>query len=92
MLVCNREDRVESKVDEIMKTHPKGLTGCKARMIASSDVGGSWIVRVVEPEHYHDLNYTNLRLLRRNKVISIQKLLNYVGGLDVRNFIDLDMR
>ncbi|KAL4287852.1 protein FAR1-RELATED SEQUENCE 5-like [Arachis ipaensis] len=71
MLVCNQEGRAKSKVDETRKTYPKGPTGCKARMIASSDVGGSWIVRVVKLEYYHDLNYTNSRLLKRNNVISM---------------------
>ncbi|RYR20004.1 hypothetical protein Ahy_B03g065056 [Arachis hypogaea] len=72
MLVCNREGKAESKVDETRKTYPKGPTGCKARMIASSDVGGSWIIRVVKLEHCHDLNCTNSSILRRNKVISMQ--------------------
>ncbi|KAL4315146.1 hypothetical protein AHAS_Ahas15G0155900 [Arachis hypogaea] len=95
MLVCNQEDRAESKVDETRKTYPKGPTWCKARMIAFSDVGSSWIVRVVKLKHCHDLDCTNMRLLRRNK-----KLLNHARGPDslsfqeknVRNFIDLDRR
>ncbi|KAL4390655.1 hypothetical protein AHAS_Ahas03G0166800 [Arachis hypogaea] len=32
------DDRAESKVDETRKVYPKGPTGCKARMIASSNV------------------------------------------------------
>ncbi|KAL4288265.1 hypothetical protein AHAS_Ahas19G0268900 [Arachis hypogaea] len=62
MLICNWKGRAESKVDETKRTYPKGPTGCKVRMIASSDVDGSWIVRVVELEHCHDLNCTNLSI------------------------------
>ncbi|RYR37839.1 hypothetical protein Ahy_A09g042745 [Arachis hypogaea] len=57
----NTYGRAESNVDETRKTYPKGPTGCKAKMIAFSDVDGSWIVRIVEPEHYHDLSCTNSR-------------------------------
>ncbi|RYQ92355.1 hypothetical protein Ahy_B09g098556 [Arachis hypogaea] len=69
MLICNWKGRAESKVDETKRTYPKGPTGCKVRMIASSDVDGSWIVRVVELEHCHDLNCTNLRLTGLAKLI-----------------------
>ncbi|RYR73346.1 hypothetical protein Ahy_A02g007701 [Arachis hypogaea] len=89
----------ESKVGETEKTYPKGSTGCKVRMIASSDVCDRSL-----NFNNHKLNCTNSRLLKRNKSAfmckTFQKLLHHVvrpdnftfQEKDMRNFIDLDRR
>ncbi|RYQ90716.1 hypothetical protein Ahy_B09g096740 [Arachis hypogaea] len=75
ILVCNREGRAESKVDETRKTYPKGPTRCKAKMIASSDVGDSWIVRVVELKHCHNRGYCGKIRLFLCKLKGLAKLI-----------------
>ncbi|RYR21018.1 hypothetical protein Ahy_B03g066261 [Arachis hypogaea] len=85
MLVCNREGRAESKVDETRKAYPKGPTGCKARMIASSDLKG--LAKLILNPAFEYVKHFRSWLIMPAGLIAL-----VFGKKDVRNFIDLDRR
>lgn len=69
-LTCSREgERIGNTIGSL-KSQPTIKIGCKARISASSDVFGNWIINAVNLDHNYETNPSKFKLYRCNRNLS----------------------
>ncbi|XP_022845322.1 protein FAR1-RELATED SEQUENCE 5-like [Olea europaea var. sylvestris] len=84
---CGREGRQTTATSSSLNPQPTIQTGCKARVTACSEIGGTWRINTVYLEHNHRTSPSKSRLYRCNREISAcirrQLEINDIAGISL---------